>query len=950
MLTDQPMPIKMIYLYHWADEFIFNSLCDQLVGLRINNLISDEGYEPLAGNDFYQLKARLEMAQIIILLISKDFHADKRFHKPEMVAAIKECAEKGVRIWPILARYIFWESSIFKEYELFSGVKQSITENPENVFKKIIPRIHQEIHQIHSDMWVQDGDIYCHQMRFDDAKFAYQKSLSYTPDYPPALLGMGHVFSKCGQLEEAKQLFNKIKSYDKQAKQQEKNTSYFDIQRTDFTNDCCKGYALLELGRPNEALAAFQEVHQQNASPINSMQRSFYAQAYCGEGDAHVKIGNQYLDLTIYYKALEAYNKAKELVPDNPKYLNKIGDIYTILAALSVSNYSYEQAIDIYQEINNRFPNDACAYVGRGNALRNLNRFQEALVAYEKALKLDQYEAGGYGGKGEVLLALDRPKDALSAFEEALCLDKDNADYYYGKGQTLAKLSRHQEALNAYDQACTCGFESLSLLVHRAMSLLELAEAERTWGLHGMALCYYKKAQEDYNYTLGQVWSEKDVVLCGLGKIAFAYCGNWDQAFQYYQRAVNFAPNKANAYFEMGKLFIERKNYSEAFKYFEYARERCNHATSTLDEADIETAYGDTYFHIAEKLDPKDSYKYVSSQKLGVEQTDYPDKPRSEVPSLLDNPDPQTMLPQDIEKIHKYLSQAREHYQKAVDTRCHAMAYVGLGKTCAKLHCNKEAINALDFAIKQNPSFAECYFLKGNSCYELGRYEEASYLYKDAIGLGFNKAAVHNALGDTQLAMKRYFDALATFNDVIEHIKEDLAHAYCGRGIALHALGNCEEALYSFEKASHLDNIICLKPPYIYTIQDIGSSFEGRLRANPEDTSAYKHKGDVSLLLGERINDAIDAYTKAIERGDRSADVYYCRGEAYYRQHEYHRSLRDYSKALAIDPNYLPAQLGKKKVRSMMEQSSGHHIKSFAAWVITRVDPTSVVQKVLKQR
>jgi|GEM_PF-3024707 len=885
MLVGQPKSIKVAYLYHQSDRSIFESLRKQLAGLCRNELIY-ELPEPLAGADIYQIKGWLEKAQVIILLISSDFDAQDDLTWKETQLIIKECAKNGAYIWPIIARYIHWDASSFREYEVFWGKEKSITYHTpqEDAFRKLIPKISQEITHMHSEAWLQDGDRYCHQMQLGEAHSAYKNSRHYTSSYLPALLGIGHLFRKWDKLEEAKQFFEKIVSYDPQIQQKEKDASYSGNQRADLTNACCKGYALLELERPNEALVAFQKVHQQNASPMNSMQRSFYAKAYCGEGDAYVKIGNQSSDFTIYYKALEAYNKAKDLFSDNPKYLNKIGDIYTILAAQSASNYSYEQALNTYLEINDNFTNDALAHVGRGNALKGLNRLMDALMAYEKALKLDQYEVGGHSGKGEILLALGKPQEALSAFEEALRLDKDNAHCYYSKGRTLAKLSRHQEALNAYNKARDCGFKSPSVLVHQAMSLLELAEVEQAWGLQGQVVCYYEKAQMYYSYALGRALSEKDIVLCGLGKIAFAYYGQWDQAFRYYQRAINFAPNKANGYFEIGKMFVEQGNHSEAFKYFEYARERCNHPTSMLDEADIETAYGDAYFRIAEKLDPKDR----------------------------DN----------------YLLLARNYYQKAVGTRGHTMAYVGLGKTYAKLHYSKEAINALNFAIKRNPKFAECYFIKGNCCYEQEQYEEAYYLYKNAIKLGFNNASVYNALGDTQLAMKRYIDALKDFDHVLENIKDEVAHAHCGRGTALYALERVEDALQSFEKANKLDQmIIHLNLKYRHTIQNIGAVIEGRVRANPENTSAYKHKGDVLLLLGERTDDAIDAYTKVIEHGVRSADVHCCRGEAYYRRNEYYRSLRDYRKALEIDPNYQPAQLGKAKAETMIKQLPASFIK-----------------------
>lgn len=79
---------------------------------------------------------------------------------------------------------------------------------------------------MYSEALVQDGDMYYHQMKFDDAKAAYQKSLSYTSDYLPARLGIGRLFGKCGQLEEAKQSFKNIVSYDKPNQQKVKDTSF----------------------------------------------------------------------------------------------------------------------------------------------------------------------------------------------------------------------------------------------------------------------------------------------------------------------------------------------------------------------------------------------------------------------------------------------------------------------------------------------------------------------------------------------------------------------------------------------------------------------------------------------------------------------------------------------------------------------------------------------------
>src|SRR5579859_531088 len=113
MLADQPKPITIAYLYHEADKSTFESLYSQLTGLRRNKLIY-ELPELHAGAHLHQKrKDQLERAQVIILLISSAFDAEDHFSGPNMQLIIKECAEKGAHIWPIIAKYIYWETSSF---------------------------------------------------------------------------------------------------------------------------------------------------------------------------------------------------------------------------------------------------------------------------------------------------------------------------------------------------------------------------------------------------------------------------------------------------------------------------------------------------------------------------------------------------------------------------------------------------------------------------------------------------------------------------------------------------------------------------------------------------------------------------------------------------------------------------------------------------------------------
>src|SRR5438067_1035208 len=61
---------------------------------------------------------------------------------------------------------------------------------------------------------------------------------------------------------------------------------------------------------------------------------------------------------------------------------------------------------------------DNCnAYIGKGDALYNLNRNQEALVAYQHAIQLDPNNADAFGRKAFVLKQMQKPRKHILNLE-----------------------------------------------------------------------------------------------------------------------------------------------------------------------------------------------------------------------------------------------------------------------------------------------------------------------------------------------------------------------------------------------------------------------------------------------------------------------------------------------------------------------------------------------------
>ena len=63
------------------------------------------------------------------------------------------------------------------------------------------------------------------------------------------------------------------------------------------------------------------------------------------------------------------------------------------------------------------------AYNSKGSALYGLKLYEEALEAYEQALRIDLDNVYAYSGKANALHGLKLYEEALEAYEQALQLD-----------------------------------------------------------------------------------------------------------------------------------------------------------------------------------------------------------------------------------------------------------------------------------------------------------------------------------------------------------------------------------------------------------------------------------------------------------------------------------------------------------------------------------------------
>ena len=102
-------------------------------------------------------------------------------------------------------------------------------------------------------------------------------------------------------------------------------------------------------------------------------------------------------------------------------------------------------------------PNDVTAYSQYANGLMQINRFDEASVAFEKALKLGANDAGFYNGFGQLRYNQRRWADAISYLSKAVELGMQSSLTYGQIAYSQLNLNRNEDAIKTYQKAFEVG-------------------------------------------------------------------------------------------------------------------------------------------------------------------------------------------------------------------------------------------------------------------------------------------------------------------------------------------------------------------------------------------------------------------------------------------------------------------------------------------------------------
>ena len=318
----------------------------------------------------------------------------------------------------------------------------------------------------------------------------------------------------------------------------------------------------------------------------------------------------------------------------------------------------YQEALATYEKAIDIKPDYPQALYGQGKALFQLKKYQESLIAYDQAIQIQPNYLEAWTNRGFVLVRLKRYSEAIATVDKALQLKNDDPQIWQLKGDIFIKISQYNDAIKAYEQAINFQADNPELWYKKGLAFQNLKQYEE-------AITAYKKTVElkpDHE----SAWYNLGNCLVNLNRYEFA--------LQAYDQAVQYNQNNSAAWLSRSNILMTLRRYSEAIDSF----------TQVI------------------KTNPQ---QYQAWYNRGWA----------------------------LHQVKRY-GEAIESYKKAISLKSNDyLVWYNLGNTQYNLQKYQEAIASYNKATRYKPNHYESWYSKGNAWLNLQQYQQAIASYDKAI-------------------------------------------------------------------------------------------------------------------------------------------------------------------------------------------------------------------------
>ena len=148
-------------------------------------------------------------------------------------------------------------------------------------------------------------------------------------------------------------------------------------------------------------------------------------------------------------RALELMQTAVSLAPDNPNLNHTLANTLRELKR-------YSQAVLVYDRVVGLDPKNLTAWFNYGSTLQHLRKYAHAILCYQEILSRDKQFVQAHNDMAAALIALKQFDAAALSAKAAIEIKPDYAEAYNNLGVVAKNQKRYDEAIHYYRQALHC--------------------------------------------------------------------------------------------------------------------------------------------------------------------------------------------------------------------------------------------------------------------------------------------------------------------------------------------------------------------------------------------------------------------------------------------------------------------------------------------------------------
>jgi tetratricopeptide (TPR) repeat protein len=491
--------------------------------------------------------------------------------------------------------------------------------------------------------------------------------------------------------------------------------------------------------------------------------------------------------------SVKYYEIAMNQSPDNADLRLKIARAYEDAGQYELASQHYNYALqnsDEKEDILNSLekicrqrveknPSDADAHCNLGVIYQKRGFFDNALIEYDKAEKLNPSLIIPKVNISIINFEKKKYKESIEAANKALLIDPKNAQARLQKAKCYQALSMWENATEEYK----------NVLKYDKTN----AEAQ-----YGLADIYSKNMpEEDAVSTIKAQGIELSPEFYATVAYSAHKNKDIDKAIKFYKLAIEANPNDSALYLNLGQIYNGQEKYSEALALVESAKQKFpNDERVTQLYNSVKSRYSGSLFSAAANLAAKGSYAEAITKYAQISPQNY---------------DSYVGIASAYQMQNDY-SNALVYYKKALTEKPKDEAVL---ITISGIYVQMDKLNDAETYLKQVPNQnqakvkelqnyidsqkSDVELKKAIAKYEAKEYKSAEIILSSMINqkLGgympyYYRAMTYDALGDFKKAVADYESVIAKDSSV--------AFAYYSLGVDYDSLGNFQRAVQNYKK------------------------------------------------------------------------------------------------------------------------------------------------------